>query len=128
MISPHRRKACPVQYVGLCFPGAPPFFATSSCDPKIGFELDIRVENSDEVQAHELATWMAGIHDFLRSHIRYAQAKYIGNADAHRFSARVFQPGDMTFLEMRNMRTMRPLRKLGDKNSAPPPGSLRIVV
>ena len=62
---------------------------------------------------------MADIHDFLRCHMRYAQAKYIENADAHRLPAPVFQPGDMVFLDTRNMRTIRPSRKLDDKNAGP---------
>ena len=62
---------------------------------------------------------MADIHDFLHCHMRYAQAKYIENADAHRLPAPIFQPGDMVFLDTRNMRTIRPSCKLDDKSAGP---------
>ena len=49
----------------------------------------------------------------------YAQAKYIDNADAHRLPAPAFQPGDWVFLDTRNIRTIRPCRKLDNKNAGP---------
>lgn len=33
--------------------GAMPFFATTGRDPRVGFELDIRVDNPEEAQANE---------------------------------------------------------------------------
>ena len=62
---------------------------------------------------------MADIHDFLSAHMRYAQAKYIDNADAQRLPAPVFRQDDMVFLDTRNMRTIRPMRKLDDRNAGP---------
>ena len=80
-------------------------FAAAGRDSKIGFGLDNHVDNPDKAQAREVATWMADIHDFLHSHMRYAQAKYIENADPHQLPVPVFQPRDMFFLDTRNMRT-----------------------
>jgi hypothetical protein len=51
--------------------------------------------------------------------MRYVQAKYIDNADAHRLPAPAFQPGDLVWLDTRNMRTIRPSRKLDNKNAGP---------
>jgi len=99
--------------------GASPFYATAGCDPKTSYELDIRVDNPDEARVLEVAMHMVDIHDFLRAHMRYAQAKYIENANAHRLPAPVFQPGDMVFLDTRNMHTICLSRKLDDKNASP---------
>ena len=96
--------------------GASPFFATAGRDSKIVYN---GVDNPDKAQAREVATRMADIHDFLRSHMRYAQAKYIENADAHQLPVPVFQPGDMFFLDTHNMRTTRPPRKLDDRSAGP---------
>ena len=61
---------------------------------------------------------MADIHDFLRAHMQYAQAKYIDNADTHRLPAPVFRQDDMVCLATCNMRTIRPTRKLDDRNAS----------
>ena len=99
--------------------GASPFYTTAGCDPKTSYELDFRVDNPEEARALEVAARMADIHDFLCAHLRYAQAKYIDNADAHRLPAPVFREDDMVFLDMRNMRAIRPMRKLDDRNAGP---------
>jgi hypothetical protein len=51
--------------------------------------------------------------------MRYAQARYADAADAHRVPAPAFRPGDLVFLDTRNIRTVRPCRKLDDKNAGP---------
>lgn len=83
---------------------ASPLFAAAGRDSKIGFGLDNRVDGPDKAQAREVASWMVDIHDFLHSHMRYAQAKYIENADPYQLPVPVFLPRDM-FLDTRNMRT-----------------------
>ena len=103
--------------------GTSPFYATAGCDPRTNYELDIRVDNTDEARALEVATRMADIDDYLRTHMRYAQAKYSNNADAHRLPAAVFWQNDMVFLDTRNMHTIRPTWKLDDRNAGP----LRVV-
>ena len=93
--------------------------ATAGHDPKTSYELDIRVDNPDEARALEVATQMADIHDFPCAHMRYTQAKYIDNADAHRLPAPIFRQDDMVFLDMRNTCTICPTRKLDDRNAGP---------
>ena len=51
--------------------------------------------------------------------MQYIQAKYIENSDAHRQPAPSFQPGDLVFLDTRNIQTTRPCRKLDNKNAGP---------
>ena len=99
--------------------GASPFFATSGNNPRVDFELDIRVDNPREAQAHECARRLANIHSHLRTQMQYAQARYMENADAHRQPAPSFEPGDMVFLDTRNIQTTRPCRKLDNKHAGP---------
>ena len=100
---------------------ASPFFATAGYNPRISFELDIRTDNPTEVRAQEAATRLSEIHEFLRDHMSYTQARYVENADAHRLPAPAYQPGDLVWLDTRNMRTIRPSRKLDNKNAGPFP-------
>jgi transposase InsO family protein len=99
--------------------GASPFYATAGQDPRVDFELDLPVDNPEEVRAQEAANRLSDIHEFLRLRMQYTQAKYIDNADAHRLPAPAFEPGDMVFLDTRNIRTIRPSRKLDNKNAGP---------
>ena len=101
----------------LAATGASPFYATDGCDPKTSYELNIRLDNPEEVCALEAAARMADIHDFLRAHMRNAQDKYIDNAGAHQLPVPVFRQDDMVFMDWRNMDTIRPMRKLDDRNA-----------
>ena len=51
--------------------------------------------------------------------MRFCQAKHTESADAGRLPAPLFHPGDYVFLDTRNMRTIRPCRRLHDKNAGP---------
>ena len=51
--------------------------------------------------------------------MQYAQARYMENADAHRQPALSFQPGDIVFLDTRNIQTTQPCRKLDNKHAGP---------
>ena len=64
--------------------GALHFFTTSSFNPRLDFKLDIRIDNPRKAQAQECARHLANIHTHLRTQIQHAQARYTGNADAHR--------------------------------------------
>ena len=94
--------------------GASLFFATSDCDPRIGFELDIQVGNPDEAQARGRTD---GRHPPLPHAVRPDEI----HRERRRPSAPcpVFQPGDMVFLDTRNMRTISLSCKLDDKNAGP---------
>lgn len=98
---------------------ASPFFANTGLNPRVDFELGIRVDNPREARAQEAAARLADIHAFLRTRMGYAQARYAENADAHRQPAPTFEPGDFVFLDTRNIQTIRPSRKLDNKNAGP---------
>ena len=51
--------------------------------------------------------------------MQYAQARYTENADVHQQPAPSFDPGDMVFLNTRNIQTTRPCRKLDNKHAGP---------
>jgi len=62
---------------------------------------------------------MSHIHDVLRSEMKYAQARHIEAADNSRLPAPVFKPGDLVWLDARNLRTRRPSKKLENKHLGP---------
>lgn len=90
-----------------------------SRNPRVGVELDIRVDNPEEARSQAAAERLAEIHNFLQTRMRYAQAQYADSADAHRLPAPAFRPGDLVFLDTRNIRTTEPCCKLDDKNAGP---------
>ena len=47
--------------------GVSPFFATSGFNPRLDFELDIRINTTREAQAQECARHLADIHAHLRT-------------------------------------------------------------
>lgn len=96
-----------------------PFFANYGFDPRCSFELDIRQDNPEEIEAQQTAEALADIHDVVRSEMRFAQARHQANADRNRVPAPAFQPGDRVWLNARNIRTQRPSRKLDNKRLGP---------
>jgi hypothetical protein len=96
-----------------------PFFAIYGRHPKCSFELNIRTDNPDEVNAKLVAERMSHIHDVLRSEMKYAQARYTETADRSRVPAPLFKPNDLVWLDARNLRTERPSRKLENKHLGP---------
>jgi hypothetical protein len=53
--------------------GISPFFANYGLNPKLDFEPDIRVDNSEEDQTHTLTNYLSKIHDLIKSEISFAQ-------------------------------------------------------
>ena len=99
--------------------GISPFFANLGFHPRCSFELDVRQDNPEEIDAQRFATHLSEIHDVVRSEMRFAQARYQENADRHRVAAPAFQPGDQVWLNAKNIRTSRPSRKLDNKRLGP---------
>jgi hypothetical protein len=96
-----------------------PFFAVYGRNPKCSFELDIRTDNPEQVDAQLVAERMSHIHDVLRAEMKYAQARYTEAADRSRAPAPVFKENDLVWLDSRNLRTERPSRKLENKHLGP---------
>lgn len=54
--------------------------------------------------------------DHLKSEMRLAQARYEGYANDYRHPAPAYKVGDLVWLDARNLRTLRPSRKLDWKH------------
>jgi hypothetical protein len=99
--------------------GISPFFADTGFHPRMGFEPPVARGGQPTVEANEFATHMQEIVGHCQEEMTLAQAKYAEHADNHRDPAPNYQPGDMVFLDSRNLRTHRPSRKLDFKNQGP---------
>jgi len=55
--------------------GLSPFYGTYGLDPRISYELGIRVDNPEEVQAQLVAERLQAIHEVLRTEMAYAQQR-----------------------------------------------------
>jgi len=90
-----------------------PFFAVQGADPRMSFagertqEQDQRRLEADQVQAS-----MRPIHERLRVEMRRSQAVQEEGANQGRIPARNIQVGSKVWLDARNIRTIRPTRKL----------------
>jgi hypothetical protein len=96
-----------------------PFFALYGFEPRFGFEPvrpDTRPATRD---AALFAEQMQKIHDFCRTEILAAQARWEDQANKKRKPARRYQPGERVWLNARNIQTLRPQKKLDWKNLGP---------
>jgi hypothetical protein len=88
--------------------GISPFLANYGLNPKIDFELDIRVDNHEEGQAQGLAECLSSIHDLIRSEMSFAQDRQQEYADRHRQLAPAYKAGDLVWLNAKYIRTNQP--------------------
>ena len=96
-----------------------PFFANYGFNPRMGTEIRTRVNHAStaaEIRADDFARSMQDLLDILQEEMKFAQARYEDNADAHRTPAPRFAVGDLVWLDARDIRTQRPARKLDYKN------------
>ena len=97
-----------------------PFFAVQGMDPRMSFageptqERDQRRCEADQVQAT-----MQQIHEHLRVEMKRSQAIQEENANQGRIPAPNIQVGSKVWLDARNVRTVRPTRKLDWKRLGP---------
>ena len=103
--------------------GISPFFADSGFHPRMGFEPPVEGGGPPTIEANDFADHMKKILEHCQDEMSYAQAKYAEHADNHREPAPNYQPGDMVFLDSRNLRTQRPSRKLDFKKQ----GKFKII-
>jgi transposase InsO family protein len=102
--------------------GVSPFFANHGFDPRFDFDLD-RTDNSssEEIRAHNTATYFSELHDFLRAELLRGQHRYQEGADSRRIPAPRFAVGDLVWLRASNIRSERPSRKLDHRRLGPFP-------
>jgi transposase InsO family protein len=96
-----------------------PFFANYGFHPRMGFEPVQPVHRPAARDAEGFARKMQNIIDFVRTEIKAAQARYEKHADKKRRPARRFRVGQYVWLDARNIRTLRPQKKLDWKNLGP---------
>ncbi|KAH7459494.1 hypothetical protein FOMA001_g43 [Fusarium oxysporum f. sp. matthiolae] len=97
-----------------------PFFANYGFNPRMGFEPTITVKGTPATRdAEKFAQKMNEILEYLRSESIAAQARYENQANRHRRPARHYREGDYVWLDARNIKTLRPQKKLDWKNIGP---------
>jgi hypothetical protein len=96
-----------------------PFFANYGFHPTMGFEPSVPVTRPPARDADRFARHMQAIIDFARAEILSAQARYQEQTDRRRQPARQFRVGQLVWLDARNIKTLRPQKKLDWKNLGP---------
>lgn len=100
--------------------GVSPFFANYGFHPRMGFEPDAPPAATPATRdAAQFAEKMQLIIEYLRSESAAAQNRYEEQANRRRRPARIYKPGDLVWLDARNLRTLRPQKKLDWKNIGP---------
>lgn len=95
-----------------------PFFANYGFHPRMGFE-PVLPTNRPARDAEEFACRMELITEFVRTAITSAQARQEEQANRKRQPARRYQVSQYVWLDSRNIRTLRPQKKLDWKNLGP---------
>jgi hypothetical protein len=97
-----------------------PFFALYGTDPRWQCDLLPAARNDNpDLRARAVAEKLTEIHDFAKIALLDAQQRYSDQADQNRQPAPRFLPGDLVWLNARNIRTRRPSRKLDHKRLGP---------
>lgn len=100
--------------------GMSPFFANYGSHPRMGFEPNVPAADTPATRdAEDFARKMKQITEHLRSESAAAQARYEDQANRNRRPARTYRPGELVWLDARNLRTLRPQKKLDWKNIGP---------
>ncbi|KAG0153766.1 hypothetical protein PDIDSM_2421 [Penicillium digitatum] len=87
--------------------------------PRIGFEPSQPASHPATRDAEKFATRMQELTEYVRAEILSAQARYEEQTNRHRAPARRYRPGQLVWLNARNIRTLRPQKKLDWKNLGP---------
>ena len=96
-----------------------PFFANYGFHPRMGFEPVPPASLPATLDAERFARRMQMITEFVRTEIVSAQARYEDQANRRRQPARRYHVGQYVWLDARNIKTLRPLKKLDWKNLGP---------
>jgi hypothetical protein len=107
--------------------GITPFFANKGYHPRMGFEppesavtRDLGPHHRIDVQsANQFADRMDKVLEFCKDAMCVAQARQEEAANRRRTPAPAYKVGDKVYLDMRNVKTLRPSKKLDVKNEGP---------
>lgn len=108
--------------------GFSPFFANYGFNPRLGFEPrppcspDKTLQQRKEfMRAHNIADRFDQILTHLKALSAEAAERYERNANAHRHDAPQYTVGQQVYVDTRNMKTNRPMKKGDDKWAGPYP-------
>ncbi len=96
-----------------------PFFANLGFNPRSGIEPIDTTRVPESRAAGDIAADMSKITKYLQEEMLLAQARYEETANRNRQPAPTFQVGQKVWLDARNIKTLRPLKKLDWKNLGP---------
>ena len=106
--------------------GITPFFANKGYNPRMSFDLKPPVDYSvqgrqkiDREQAEAFATELKALWEDLRANTALAQSRMEHFANTGRSPAPNYAIGDFVYVDMRNIKTSRPSKKLDNKNMGP---------
>ena len=85
-----------------------PFFANRGFHPKLEVSLESVVSDT----AHSVASDLKELHQYLRDQISHALKQYEVHSAPRQLPIPPFQVGDTIWLDSRNIKTMRPSKKL----------------
>ena len=103
-----------------------PFFANYGFHPRLGIEPSSpcppnlsAAQKAQFYKANVVANRFERILDLLKALAKQSQQRYEDNANAHREDAPKFRVGDQVYVDTRNMKTNRPMKKGDDKWTGP---------
>jgi hypothetical protein len=99
--------------------GLSPFFANYGFHPRLGVEPIEPADIPAARQASAFADQISAIQDHLREQTTLAQARYEEAANRSRATAPKYTVDQMVWLSAKNLKTLRPRKKLDWKNIGP---------
>jgi hypothetical protein len=93
-----------------------PFFANYGYNPRTTLSLDVSVPDP---AAHDFSQSLSSLHNYCREQVQVAQAQYQVPADRRRLAALDWSVGDKVWLNVKNITTKRPSKKLDQKRLGP---------
>ena len=99
--------------------GISPFFAVYGTNPRLDFGPPEPTPDRPSADAESFASRMEHIHAHLRAEMSFAQETYAEAANVHRSPAPSYKPGDFVWVNSKNIRTLRPRKKLDWKYLGP---------
>ena len=107
--------------------GISPFFAIYGLHPRSGSEPSAPLSNSaaptsayiERLDAEYFVEKFREIGKFMIENIEFHFAEYEIQANKFRQAARNLKPGDLLWLNLKNLKTLRPSKKLDYKNAGP---------
>jgi len=98
-----------------------PFFANKGYHP----HLEVSYDSVPSGAAQQLAQSLGDVQRFLREQLQITHAQYESSTESQRAAIPPFAVGDLVWLNMHNLRTQRPSKKLDSSGSVPFPSSRR---